>query len=46
MRVSKVVREYIEKEVSKKANIQREAVNQTYAAYEAECEAMKERLRQ
>ena len=45
MRVSKVVREYIEKEVSKKANIQREAVNQTYAAYDAECKAMKEKVK-
>lgn len=46
MRVSKVVREYIEKEVSKKANIQREAVKKTYAAYEAECEAMKEKVKE
>lgn len=45
MRVSKIVREYIEKEVSKKANIRREAVNQTYAAYGAECEAMKEKAK-
>lgn len=40
MRVSKVVREYIEKEVGVKAEIKRQAVHETFSAYETECKIM------
>ena len=46
MRVSKIVREYIEKEVGAKAEIKRNAVNETFAAYETECKIMREKVSQ
>lgn len=44
MRVSKIVREYIEKEVGAKAEIKRKAVNETFSAYDAECKAMQDKV--
>lgn len=44
MRVSKIVREYIEKEVEAKAEIKRKAVNETFSAYDAECKAMQDKV--
>lgn len=46
MRVSKVVREYIEKEVGVKAEIKRQAVHETFSAYETECKIMQEKVKQ
>lgn len=46
MRVSKVVREYIEKEVGVKAEIKRQAVHETFSAYETECKIMQEKVEQ
>lgn len=46
MRVSKVVREYIEKEVGVKAEIKRQAVHKTFSAYETECKIMQEKVKQ
>ena len=44
MRVSKIVREYIEKEVGAKAEIKRKAVNETFSIYDAECKAMQDKV--
>lgn len=46
MRVSKVVREYIEKEVGVKAEIKRQAVHETFFVYETECKIMREKIEQ
>lgn len=46
MRVSKVVREYIEKEVGVKAEIKRQAAHETFSAYETECKIMQEKVKQ
>lgn len=46
MRVSKIVREYIEKEVGIKAEIKRQAVHETFSTYETECKIMQEKIKQ